>query len=66
MGVRRNAYRVLMGKPEERGTLGRQGCRWVDNIKMGIREKGWHGVDWIDMAQDRQPVESSCKHGIEP
>jgi hypothetical protein len=37
----------------------------VDNIKMDLREIGWDGVDWIDMAQDRDQ-EGSCEHGIEP
>jgi hypothetical protein len=36
------------------------------NIKMDLREIGWYGVDWIDMAQDSEPVEGSCEHGIEP
>jgi hypothetical protein len=39
----------------------------VDNIKMDLREIGWDGVDWIDMAQDRdQWGEGSCEHGIKP
>jgi hypothetical protein len=53
MGEKRNAYRILMGKPEGKRSLGRQRRRWVDNIKMDLREIGWDGVDWIDMAQDR-------------
>jgi hypothetical protein len=40
--------------------------RWVDNIKMDLREIGWDGVDWIDMAQNRDQYEDSCEHGIEP
>jgi hypothetical protein len=41
-------------KPEEKRPLGRPRRRWVDNIKMNFREKiGWNGVDWMDMAQDR-------------
>jgi hypothetical protein len=36
-----------------RDPLGRPRCRWVDNIKMDLREIGWDGVDWIDLAQDR-------------
>jgi hypothetical protein len=41
------------GKPEGKRPLGRPRRKWVDNIKMGARETGWNGVDWIDMAQDR-------------
>jgi hypothetical protein len=49
----RNAYRILVGKPEGKRPLGRPRCRWVDNIKMELREIGWDGVGWIDLAQDR-------------
>jgi hypothetical protein len=37
----------------------------VDNIKMDLREIGWDGVDWIELAQDRDPVEGSCEHDDE-
>jgi hypothetical protein len=53
MGDRRNGYRILVGKPEGRIPLGRSRCRWVDNIKMDLRETGWVGMDWIDLAQNR-------------
>jgi hypothetical protein len=53
MGKTRNAYRISVGKPEGKGPLGRPRRRWVDNIKMDLRETGWDGVDWIDLAQDR-------------
>jgi hypothetical protein len=53
MGEKRNAYRILVGKQEEKRPLGRPRRRWVDNIKMDLREIGWDGVAWIDMAQDR-------------
>jgi hypothetical protein len=53
MGEKRNAYRVLVGNPEEERTLGRPRHRWVDNIKMDLREIAWDGGDWIDLAQDR-------------
>jgi hypothetical protein len=41
------------GKPEEKRPLERQRRRWVDNIKMNLREVGWDGMDWIDLVQDR-------------
>jgi hypothetical protein len=53
IGEKRNAYRILVGKPERRRPLGRPKRRWVDNIKMDLREIGWDGVDWVDLAQDR-------------
>jgi hypothetical protein len=52
-GKKRNAYRILVGKPEGKRSLGRPRCRWVDNIKKNIREIGWDGMDWIDLVQDR-------------
>jgi hypothetical protein len=48
---KRNAYRILVRKPE--GPLGRPRFRWEDNIKMDLREIGWGGIYWIDLAQDR-------------
>jgi hypothetical protein len=53
MGEKRNAYTILVGKPEGKRLLGRPRRRWVDNIKMGLREIGWDGVDWTDMVLDR-------------
>jgi hypothetical protein len=53
MGKKRNAYRILVGKPEGKRPLGRPRRRWGDNIKMDLREIGWNGVEWIDMVQDR-------------
>jgi hypothetical protein len=52
MGDKRNAYRILVGKPEGRRPLGSPRRRWVDNIRIDHREKGWDGVDWVDLAQD--------------
>jgi hypothetical protein len=53
MGERRGAYRALVGKPEGRRPVGRPRRRWEDNIKMDLRLGGGGGVDWIDVAQDR-------------
>jgi hypothetical protein len=53
MGEKRNAYRLLVGKPEEKRPLGRPRRRWVDNIKMDLLEIGWGGVDCIFLAQDK-------------
>jgi hypothetical protein len=50
---KRNAYRILVGKPEGKRPLGRPRRRWEDNIKMYVREIGWGGMNWIDLAQDR-------------
>jgi hypothetical protein len=47
-----NAYRILVGMAEGKSPLGRRRRRWVDNIKMNLREIGWDGMDWIDLAQD--------------
>ncbi|KAJ4447739.1 hypothetical protein ANN_09747 [Periplaneta americana] len=53
MGESRNAYRVLIGKPEGKRPLGRPRRRWEDNIKMDLREMGYDDRDWINLAQDR-------------
>jgi hypothetical protein len=50
---RRNAYRILVGKPEGKRPLGRRRRRWVDNIIRYLKEVGWDGMDWIDLAQHR-------------
>jgi hypothetical protein len=49
MGETRNAYKILMRKPE----LGTPRRKWEDNIKMDLGEIGWGGMDWIDVAQDK-------------
>jgi hypothetical protein len=53
MGEKRNAYRLLVGKPEVKRPLGRPRRRWVDYIKMDLGEVGWGDVDWIGLAKDR-------------
>jgi len=53
MGERRGVYRVLVGKPEGKRPLGRLRRRWEDNIKMDLQEVGCGGMDWIELAQDR-------------
>jgi len=53
MGERRDAYRVLVGKPEGKRQLGISRRRWQDNIKMDVQEVGCGVMDWIDLAQDR-------------
>jgi hypothetical protein len=42
-------------KPEGKRPLGRPRLRWVDNIKMDLRDRGWGGIGWIDLAEDRGP-----------
>jgi len=53
MGERRGVYRVLVGKPEGKRPLGRPRRRWEDNIKVDLEEVGCGGMDWIELAQDR-------------
>jgi hypothetical protein len=53
MGGIRNEYKILVGKPERKRPIRRPRCRWENNIRMGLRGQGWEGVDWMDLAQDR-------------
>jgi hypothetical protein len=53
MGEKKNAYRLLVGKPEGNRPLGRPRRRWVDTIRIDLGEVGWGDVDWIGLAQDR-------------
>jgi hypothetical protein len=53
VGERRGRYRVLVGKPEGTRPLGKPRRRWEDNIKMDLQEVGCRGMDWMELAQDR-------------
>jgi hypothetical protein len=50
----RNAYTILVGKPEGKRQLGRPRRRWEYNIRMDLREIGWEAVGWVHLAQDRE------------
>jgi hypothetical protein len=64
MEEKRNAYRILVGNPEGKRPLGRPRRRWVDNIKMDLREIGWGGLGSSDSGEG--PVGGSCEHGNDP
>jgi hypothetical protein len=53
MGERRNACRILVGKPEGRKPFGKPRRKWVNIIKMDLKESEWVGIDWLDLAQNR-------------
>jgi hypothetical protein len=61
MGEGRGVYRVLIGRLEGKGPLGRARRRWEDNIKMDLREIGIYVVSWIRLAQDRVPWRTFVK-----
>jgi hypothetical protein len=50
---KRNACRILVGKPEGKRPLGRPRRRWMENTKIDLKLRGWGGMTWIDLAQDR-------------
>jgi hypothetical protein len=52
-GEKKIAYRILVGKPEGMRPPGRPRCRWMNNIKVDLREIGWVSMDWIDLIQNR-------------
>jgi hypothetical protein len=52
----KNTYRTMVGKLEGKTSLGRPRCRWVDNINMNLRELRFCGMDWIDLALDRDQL----------
>jgi hypothetical protein len=58
MGENRNAYWLLLGKPEGKRPLGRLRRRWVDNIRMDLVKVGWGDEGWIGLAQDRKRWEA--------
>jgi hypothetical protein len=53
LGEKRSEYGILVGMPEGKRPLGRPRRRLVDNIKLDLREMRWDGMDWIDLAQNR-------------
>jgi hypothetical protein len=59
--AKRNAYRILVGKREGKRPLGRLRRRWVDNIKIDLREIGWSGMNFIDLTQDRDQCRTLVK-----
>jgi hypothetical protein len=61
MGEKRDAYRILVGKPGGKRALGRPRHKLVDNIKMDLRDIGSDGMDWIDLAQDRDQWKALVK-----
>jgi hypothetical protein len=52
-GEKMNAYRILVGKPEGKRSLGRSRYRWMDSIKVDLRGIGWGDMNWIDLAENR-------------
>ena len=66
MGERRGIYRVLVGKPEGKRPPGRPKRTWEDNIKMDLQEVGCWGMDWFELAQDRESWGGTCEFGNEP
>jgi hypothetical protein len=65
LGEKRKAYRILMGKLEGKGPLGRPTHRWENNTKMDLTEIGWGGMDWIDLAQDRDQYSTHFHMGFQ-
>jgi len=63
VGAMRNLYGDLVGKPEGEGPVGRPRGKSEDSVKVDLKEMGWYGVGWINVAQDDTCV--SCEHGNE-
>jgi hypothetical protein len=55
-GKLRNAYKILIGKPEGKRPPGGPKCKWDNNIRMDLMEVGWEFVDWIHLAQERDQL----------
>jgi hypothetical protein len=53
VGEKRNIHKILVGKSEMQGPLGRSRCRWEGSIRIDLRGMGWEGVHWIHVMQDR-------------
>jgi hypothetical protein len=65
-GEKKNAYRILVGKPEGKRPLGRLRCRRAENIKVDLREIGWDGMDWIELRdQWRTLVSEKCSRMLQ-
>jgi len=64
MGERGGLYRGLVGKPEGKSPFGRPRRRWEDNIKVDFQEVGYRGMDWIELAQDRNTWRALVKEVI--
>jgi hypothetical protein len=64
MGTKRSAYRILVGKSEERRPLGRPRRRRVNNIKSDLRDIDWDDMDWIDLAHDRDQWRALVNTGM--
>jgi hypothetical protein len=64
-GVKRIAYKLLVGRPERKISLRIRTCRLVDNIRMDLGEIGWGSVDWIGLVQDRNQRRENCEHCTE-
>jgi hypothetical protein len=66
MWEKKNAYRLLVVKPEENIPLARPRRRWVDNIRMDLGEVGWGDVDWIGLVQDRDKWRALVNPAMNP
>jgi hypothetical protein len=65
-GEGRGVYRVLVGRPEGKRSLGRPKLRWEDNVKMDLREIWIDGANWIQLLSGWGSVAGFCEHGGEP